>query len=154
MATEAQVEPLGDRVLVKVIERVRVTPGGVLLPENMRQESDRGVVLAVGPGTDVMEPMFMAGGGGFGHEFGGGPYGGSSAGAPLWKPGKRPVPVEVGEVIVFSPYAGSSVSVGSEDYLLVREHDILGRLRGAEVIEVEGEYRIRQDEVVVELELS
>ena len=42
----------------------------------------------------------------------------------------RPVGIEEGEVVVFAPYAGSKVVVGGIDYLLLREHDVLGILDG------------------------
>lgn len=127
------VRPLGDRVLVRVVGRERVTTGGVVLPDNVREESDRGLVLAVGPGTPF-ESRF------------------DGRGVEMREAVERfrPLPVEVNEVVLFSPYAGSKVAVGSDNYLLLREHDVLGVLEGVEIVEDEnGELRIREVEAAV-----
>lgn len=106
----APVTPLGDRVLVVVIPKERVSAGGVVLPDNVREESDRGVVIALGPGA--ADPV----------------VGGV-------RPIGDPNPVEVGDVVVFSPYAGSKISVAQDDFLLLREHDLLGVMDDVEVPE-------------------
>jgi chaperonin GroES len=93
------VEPLGDRIIVKRLA-VESRPSGIVLPESMmREQSDRGEVLAVGPGrqTDSGETLPVEG-------------------------------VEVGDVVVFGPYAGSLIVVDDEDYLLLRVGDVLGKL--------------------------
>jgi chaperonin GroES len=140
----ATVRPLGDRVLVKVVQRERVTTGGVVLPDNVREESDRGLVLAVGPGVPVE---------GFPPRVRLSSVDGEAGPAvqPHWGETEmpmRPVPVSEGEVVVFSPYAGSKVAVGKDDYLLLREHDVLGVLDGVTVDtdEATGELRIREVE--------
>jgi Chaperonin 10 Kd subunit len=46
---------------------------------------------------------------------------------------RRPVAIEPGEVVLFSPYAGVKVSVEGDDFLLLREQDVLGVLDGAEL---------------------
>ena len=132
----SQVRPLGDRVLVRVVARERVTTGGVILPDQAREQSDRGYVLAVGPGTPEMQPMYGIGPGGL------------EPGTPQhWVPSMRPVPVGVGEVVLFSPYAGVKVTHGNDDMLLLREHDVLGVLDGVEVEEdpSSGELRLKAD---------
>ena len=111
----ATVQPLGDRVLVRVIGRERVTTGGIVLPDNVREESDRGLVVAVGPG------------------------------APQEDGSERPVAVNERDVILFSPFAGTRVAVGPDNFLLLREHDILGVLVGVEVEEKDGKWRILHD---------
>lgn len=133
----ASVKPLGDRVLVQVARQERVTSGGILLPDSVREESDRGVVVAVGPGLPEVHTEWMSSEG----------PGGNFSAMPSFSRGLRKVPVEVGQVILFSPYAGSKVGVGGEEYLLLREHDILGVLDGAVAVPDErGGVSIREEE--------
>lgn len=124
------VRPLGDRVLVKVIPRERKTTGGVILPDQAREVTDRGLVVAVGPGAslDEKQTVNFRGEGGTSFE--------------RWL--TRPVAVAVDEIVLFSPYAGSKVAVGNDDFLLLREHDILGVLDGATAVydEEAGEWRL------------
>lgn len=94
------VEPLGDRIVVRRIESPRQV-GRIILPDSTREQSDRGEVLAVGPGKD--EPI---------------------AG------------IEPGDVVLFAPFAGSLVSVDGEEFLILREADVLGRLRGQAALAV------------------
>jgi len=126
----SKVRPLGDRVLVRVVGRERVTTGGIVLPDSVREESDRGLVLAVGPGTPFESRYDERG---------------METREGVQR--LRPVPVEVDEVVLFSPFAGSKVAVGSGNFLLLREHDILGILEGVEVQESEdGSMVIREVE--------
>lgn len=125
------VRPLGDRVLVRVVGRERVTTGGIVLPDSVREESDRGVVLAAGPGTPIVQRYDDSG---------------MELRPEEWQR-FREVPVKEGEVVLFSPFAGSKVAVGSDNYLLLREHDILGILEGVAVQESEdGSMVIREVE--------
>lgn len=131
-------------MLVRVVGRERVTAGGVLLPDNVREESDRGLVVAVGPGTIIETALPAFGPVVIGAEDGMVHTRPRTDDDPVLP--SRPVPVREGEVVVFSPYAGSKVAVGSDEFLLLREHDILGVLEGVEVEadEVSGELRIRE----------
>jgi chaperonin GroES len=99
----AKVRPLGDRVVVKVIRRDERTAAGIILPDQVREQSDRGEVLAVGPGSYI-EGMIDNGSGN----------------------ALRPVAIQVGEVVLFSPYAGTKVVTDEGDFLLLREGDVLG----------------------------
>lgn len=114
----ADIRPLGDRVLVSVLGRERVTTGGIVLPDSVREESDRGVVIAVGPG-EIKD----------GEE--------------------HPPPLDEGQVVLFSPFAGTRVAVGHNDFLLLREHDILGVLDGVLIEKSDDGFRIKQDTYAV-----
>ena len=90
-----KIKPLADRVLVKRIEEEEVKKGGIIIPDTAKEKPQKGEVLAVGPGR-------------------------------IDENGKRiPMEVKVGDKILFSKYAGSEVKVGDEEYLIMREDDIL-----------------------------
>lgn len=88
-------EPLADKIVVKRDEPKNKSDGGILLPDTGKQKSQQGKVVAVGPGK-------------FGED------------------GYRVEPsVEVGDVVLLSLYGGCEVTVDGEDYLVVREDEIL-----------------------------
>ncbi len=89
------VNPLGDRVFVKVSESEEKTAGGILLPDTAKEKPQVGEVVAVGPGR-VQDD-------------------GSRA----------PMDVKVGDKVLYSKYAGTDIKLGGEDYVLLTEKDIL-----------------------------
>lgn len=96
MATvNVALKPLGDRVVVKVIEQEERTKGGIVLPDTAKEKPQEGEVLAVGPGR-------------------------------ILDNGQRVAPeVKVGDRVIFAKYGGTEVEVGGEEYLILRESDIL-----------------------------
>ncbi len=91
----AKVRPLGDRVLVKRIEAEEKTAGGIVLPDTAKEKPKEGEVVAVGEGK-------------------------------LLDSGKRPeLQVKAGDCVLFSSYAGTEIKIDGEDYLIMREEDIL-----------------------------
>jgi len=94
--TKAQViKPLGDRVLVRRVEAEEKTAGGIVLPDTAREKPREGIVEAVGDGR-VMED------------------------------GERSkAQVKKGDRVLFTSYAGTEVRIGSEEYLVMGEDDIL-----------------------------
>jgi len=90
--------PLGDRVLVTPIQEDEVTAGGVIIPELARERPQRGTVIAVGPGAR------------------------DDAGV------QHPVAVDVGDVVVYSKYGGSELTLEGDDYVILREVDVLGKV--------------------------
>ncbi|RKY21236.1 MAG: co-chaperone GroES [Planctomycetota bacterium] len=90
-----KIKPLDDRVLIKPIEAEDKTPGGIILPDTAKEKSNRGEVLAVGPGRVKDD--------------------GSRA----------PLEVKVGQKVIYSKYAGTEIKKGEEKFLLLREDDIL-----------------------------
>ena len=88
--------PLGDRVVVKAVAREAVTKSGIVLPDTATEKPQEGEVLAVGPGK-VLEN------------------------------GKRSaLEVQVGQRVLFAKYAGTEVKVEGQEYLILRESDIVG----------------------------
>ena len=91
-----KVRPLGDRVLVKPLGRETVTKSGIVLPDTAKEKPQEGEILAVGSGK-VLDN------------------------------GKRTQPeVSVGQRILFAKYAGTEIKVEGEEYLILRESDIMG----------------------------
>jgi chaperonin GroES len=94
-ATAPKVIPLGDRVVLKRQEAESKTAGGIVLPDTAKDKPQMGTVVAVGDGH-------------------------------VTRDGKRhSLTVKPGDKVIFSSYAGDEISVGDEEYLLLRESDIL-----------------------------
>lgn len=95
-----KLKPLADRVVVKRIEEEEVKKGGIIIPDTAKEKPQKGEVVAVGPGR-------------------------------LDEKGNRiPLEVKVGDKVIFSKYAGTEVKVGDEEYLVMREDDILCIIEG------------------------
>jgi chaperonin GroES len=90
-------QPLGDRLIVEVLEEEETTVGGIVLPDSAREKPQRGKVLAVGPGSRTDQGELV------------------------------PMEVAVGDEIVFSKYGGTEIKVGLEDLLILRESDVLAK---------------------------
>ncbi|MFQ5826697.1 MAG: co-chaperone GroES [Dehalococcoidia bacterium] len=92
-----KLKPLGDRVVIKPNEGEEVTKSGIILPDTAREKPQEGEVVAVGPGK-------------------------------LSEEGKRvALDVKVGDRVIYAKYAGSEITVDDEEYIVVRESDILAK---------------------------
>ncbi len=89
-------KPLGDRVLIKVLEKPEKTKSGILLPESAKERPQEGTVIAVGAGRV---------------------YDNGQRVAPE---------VKVGDVVMYAKYSGTTVIIENEEYLVVSERDIIG----------------------------
>ncbi len=90
-----KLQPLGDRVVVEREEVEERTSGGIVLPDTAREKPARGKVVAVGDGR-------------------------------LLDDGTRSqLQVKVGDRVLFTSYAGETIKIGDDEYLLMREDDIL-----------------------------
>lgn len=87
--------PLGDRVVVKRAEAETTTSGGIVLPDSAANKPQRGEVIAIGDGHVKSDGT------------------------------KLPLTVKEGDKVIFSPYGGEDIKIGDEEYLLLRESDIL-----------------------------
>jgi len=91
-----KIRPLNDRLLVKRLEEEARTAGGIIIPDSAKEKPAEGEVVAVGPGK-------------------------------LNDKGDRiALQVKVGDRVLFSKYGGTDVKLEGEDYLIMREDDILG----------------------------
>ena len=91
-------QPLGDRLIVEVLEEEETTIGGIVLPDTAREKPQRGKVLAVGPGSRNDKGELV------------------------------PLDVAEGDEVVFSKYGGTEIKVGVEDLLILRESDVLAKV--------------------------
>ncbi len=93
--TTTKIVPLGDRVVLKRETAQSTTSGGIVLPDSAKDKPQKGVVISVGEGY-------------------------------ISRDGKRhALTLKAGDKVIFSSYAGDEISVGEEDYLLLRESDVL-----------------------------
>lgn len=90
-----KLRPLNDRVVVKRIEEEQKTAGGIIIPDTAKEKPIQGEIIAVGTGK-LMED-------------------GS----------RKPLDVKVGDRVLFGKYAGTEVKIGTEEFLIMREDDIL-----------------------------
>lgn len=97
-ATATSIVPLGDKVVVKAIEREGVTKSGLVLPDNAKERPQEGELIAVGPGRMTDEGT------------------------------RIPLDLKKGDRILFAKYSGMEIKVDEEDYLILREADILAKL--------------------------
>ncbi len=89
-------KPLRDRVFVKFSTEEERTAGGIYIPDSAKEKPQKGVVIAVGPGR-------------------------------ITDDGKRQaMEVKVGDTVLFDKYSGSKIKMDDEEYLIIREEDILG----------------------------
>jgi chaperonin GroES len=94
-ATEIKVKPLADRVVVKALEETETMRGGLYIPDTAKEKPQQGEVVAVGPGK-------------------------------LSDEGKRiEMELKVGDKVLYGKYIGTEVTVDAEQYLILRESDVL-----------------------------
>jgi chaperonin GroES len=91
-------KPLGDRVFLKLVAAEDKTAGGILLPDSAKEKPQTGEIVAVGPGKRKDDGSYTT------------------------------VDVAVGDKVLYSKYAGTEVKLGTEDYILIAEKDILAVL--------------------------
>ena len=92
----AGIKPLGDRVLLKVLEAESKTKGGIVLPDTAKEKPQEGEVIAVGKGRTADDGSV------------------------------KPLEVKVGNKVLFAKYGGTEVTTkDGEEYLIVKEEDIL-----------------------------
>ena len=89
-------QPLGDRLVVKPIERQEVTKGGILLPDTAKEKPQEGKVLAVGPGKLSDDGKRVA------------------------------MDVKVGDTVLYARYGGTEYKLDDEEIMILRESDVLG----------------------------
>jgi len=89
-------KPLKDRVLVKYSDEPEKSAGGIFIPETAKEKPQKGEVIAVGSGKITDDGKVQA------------------------------MEVKIGDVVLFEKYSGSKINMDNEEYLIIREDDILG----------------------------
>src|SRR2546427_13148833 len=92
------VQPLHDRVLIKRIEEQETVKGGIMIPDTAKEKSQEGEVVALGPGKTIENGSIL------------------------------PLQVIDGDRILFGKYSGTEVLLADQDYLILREDEIIGTL--------------------------
>lgn len=92
------IRPLQDRIIVKRLEEEEKTAGGIIIPDAAKEKPMQGEVVAAGKGKVAEDGKV------------------------------NPLDVKVGDKILFGKYAGTEVKLDGEDYLIMREDDVLGVL--------------------------
>jgi chaperonin GroES len=97
-ATKVKLRPLHDRILVKRLEEQDERHGSIIIPDTAKEKPQQGKVIAVGNGRVTDEGK------------------------------KLPLDVKAGDRILFGKYSGSEVKIEGEEYLILKEEDVLGIL--------------------------
>jgi chaperonin GroES len=93
-------KPLGDRLIVEVLDEEETTVSGIVLPDTAKEKPQRGRVLAVGPGARDDNGEHI------------------------------PMDLEEGDEIIFSKYGGTEIKLGADEVLILRESDVLAKVVG------------------------
>lgn len=89
------IKPLGDRVVLKVVEAEEKTASGIVLPDTAKEKPQQGEILAVGPGQYGEDGKLV------------------------------PMTVKTGDTVLFAKYAGTEIKYGGEELLILKESDLL-----------------------------
>ncbi len=95
------IRPLYDRIVVKRIEQEEVMQGGLYIPDTAKEKPQEGEVVAVGQGKRLEDGSLV------------------------------PLEVKVGDRILFGKYSGSDIKIDGDEYLIMREDEVLGILEAA-----------------------
>ncbi len=93
--------PLHDRILVKRVEEKETVKGGIIIPDSAKEKPQEGEVVAVGQGKKTEEGKLI------------------------------PLDVKAGDRILFGKYSGNEIKIEDQEYLILREEEILGVIEGA-----------------------
>jgi chaperonin GroES len=89
------IKPLGDRVVIKVLDREEKTKSGIVLPDTAKEKPQEGKIIAVGTGKVLDNGTRVA------------------------------LDVKEGDKVIFSKYAGTEIKIDGQDYLILSERDVL-----------------------------
>jgi len=92
-----KIKPLGDRVVIKPIPKEEVSKGGIILPDTAKEKPQEGEIIAVGPGRLTDDGQRIA------------------------------MEVKVGDMVIYSKYAGTEFKLDDQELVIMRESDILAK---------------------------
>jgi chaperonin GroES len=107
----AKFTPLHDRLLVRRVEEAETTRGGIIIPDTAKEKTQEGEVISVGRGKSNDEGKVF------------------------------PLAVKEGDRVLFGKYAGTEIKIDNEDFVIMREEEVLGILSGAAKKETAGARR-------------
>ncbi|MDR1069349.1 MAG: co-chaperone GroES [Gracilibacteraceae bacterium] len=89
-----KLRPLGDRVIIKAVEKEEKSKGGIIMPDTAKEKPLEGEIMAVGPGKLDDDGK------------------------------RQPMDVKVGDRVIYSKYSGTEIKFDGEEYLILRETDV------------------------------
>jgi chaperonin GroES len=92
-----KIKPLGDRVVIKPVPKEEVSKGGIILPDTAKEKPQEGEIIAVGPGRLTDDGQRIA------------------------------MEVKVGDMVIYSKYAGTEFKLDDQELVIMRESDILAK---------------------------
>ena len=92
--------PLHDRILIKRIEEKETVKGGIIIPDTAKEKPQEGEVIAVGNGKKTEDGKVV------------------------------PLDVKAGDRILFGKYSGTEIKIDNEEYLILKEEEVLGVVEG------------------------
>ncbi|MCX5791447.1 MAG: co-chaperone GroES [Elusimicrobia bacterium] len=98
-ATKIKIQPLGDRVILKAVEAKEVKKSGIIIPETAKEKPQEAEVVAVGKGRTTDDGKLI------------------------------PMEVKAGDHVLYGKYSGTEIKINDEEYLIMREEDVLGIVR-------------------------
>jgi chaperonin GroES len=96
-----KVKPLHDRILIKRVEEKETVKGGIIIPDTAKEKPQEGEVIAVGGGKKTEEGKVI------------------------------PLDVKAGDRILFGKYSGTEIKIDDQEYLIIREEEVLGIIEAA-----------------------
>ena len=96
-----KVKPLHDRIVIKRVEEKETIKGGIIIPDTAKEKPQEGEVIAVGGGKKTEEGKVI------------------------------PMDVKAGDRILFGKYSGTEIKIDDEEYLIIREDEVLGIIEAA-----------------------
>ncbi|MFA7008251.1 MAG: co-chaperone GroES [Elusimicrobiales bacterium] len=94
-----KIQPLGDRVIVKPLEAKEVRKGGIIIPDTVKEKPQEGEIVAAGKGKTTEDGKLIA------------------------------MELKTGDKVLYGKYSGTEIKINDEDYLIMREEDVLGIVR-------------------------
>ncbi|MBI4351529.1 MAG: co-chaperone GroES [Elusimicrobia bacterium] len=98
-ATKIKIQPLGDRLILKAVEAREVKKSGIIIPDTAKEKPQEGLVVAVGKGKTTEDGKLIA------------------------------MEVKTGDTVLYGKYSGTEIKIDDEEYLIMREEDVLGIVR-------------------------
>jgi chaperonin GroES len=96
--SKVKIRPLGDRVLVKPLEKEKQERGGLIIPDTAKEKPQEGEIVAAGKGKTAEDGKLL------------------------------PMDVKAGDKILYGKYSGTEIKIDGEDFLIMHQDDILGVL--------------------------
>lgn len=98
-ATKIKIQPLGDRLIIKAVEAKEIKKSGIIIPDTAKEKPQEGLVVAVGKGKTAEDGKLIA------------------------------MEVKTGDTVLYGKYSGTEIKIEDEEYLIMREEDVLGIVR-------------------------